>query len=141
NGTANPAPVVSCTGPSQGSASSTLSGPLSPLGVNTAAWDTDFVAPAIASSLSAAGTGLVRYPGGSWADQYLWQPNTVNGSAHPVNFAQYASQVDAIAGGQKFVTVNYGSDTAASAAAWVRQAATTSGQGVALWEIGNELYG
>lgn len=140
NGTSNPIPPVTCTGPSQGSASATLSGPLDPLGVNTAAWDTNFVDPAISSDLSAASTGLIRYPGGSWADQYLWQPNTVAGAAQPVNFAQYSSQVDAISGGQKFVTVDYGSDTPQSAAAWVTQSAT-SGQGVALWEIGNEEYG
>lgn len=141
NGTSNPVPAVNCSGPSQGSSSATLSGPLEPLGVNTAAWDTNFVDPAIATSMSAAHLGLVRYPGGSWADQYMWQTNTVNGSAQPVNFAQYSNQVNAVGNGQKFVTVNYGSDTAASAAAWVKQAATTAGQGTTLWEIGNEVYG
>jgi Cellulose binding domain len=140
NGTSNPVPAITCSGPSQGSSSATLSGPLDPLGVNTAAWDTNFVDPAIASAMSAATLGLVRYPGGSWADQYLWQPNTVSGSTQPVDFAQYSSQVDAVSGGQKFVTVDYGSDTPQSAAAWVTQSAT-SGQGVALWEIGNEEYG
>src|SRR5215467_13263371 len=116
NGTANPVPAITCTGPSQGSGSATLSGSLDPLGVNTAAWDTNVTDPAIASDLSAASTGLIRYPGGSWADQYLWQPNTVNGSAQPVDFAQYASAVDAISGGQKLVTIDYGSDTPQSAA-------------------------
>ncbi|MBO0870513.1 MAG: cellulose binding domain-containing protein, partial [Micromonosporaceae bacterium] len=141
NGTSNPAPTLTCTGPSQGSGSAVLAGPLQPLGVNTAAWDTNFVDAPIAGSLSAASVGLIRYPGGSWADQYLWQPNTVNSSVQPVNFAQFSNQVDAVTGGQKFVTIDYGSDTPASAGAWVRQAAGTSGQGVALWEIGNELYG
>lgn len=141
NGTSNPVPAVTCSGPSQGSASATLSGPLQPLGVNTASWDTNFVDPAIASSLSAANTGLIRYPGGSYADDYMWQTNTYKGTVDPVSFAQYSSQVNAITGGQKFVTVNYGSDTAASAGAWAKQAASTSGQGVTLWEIGNEVYG
>jgi len=140
NGTSNPVPTITCAGPSQGSGSATLSGPLDPLGVNTAAWDTNFTDPAIASDLSAAHIGLIRYPGGSWADQYLWQPNTVNGSTQPVDFAQYSSQVDAIIGGQKLVTINYGSDTPQHAAAWVSQS-TTSGEGVNLWEIGNEEYG
>lgn len=102
--------------------------PLDPLWVNTAAWDTNYVDAAIPGDLSAASLGLIRYPGGSWADQYLWQPNTVNGSTQPVDFAQYSSQTDAISGGQKFVTINYGSDTPQSAAAWVRQSAT-SGEG------------
>jgi Cellulose binding domain len=140
NGTSNPVPTVSCAGPSQGSSSATLSGPLDPLGINTASWDTNFVDPAIASDLSAADTGLIRYPGGSFADEYLWQPNTEDGTTQPVDFAQYSSQVDAITNGQKFVTVNYGSDTPQDAEAWVTQSAT-SGQGVALWEIGNEEYG
>jgi hypothetical protein len=143
NGTSNTVPAVSCTGPSEGSGSATLSGPLDPLGVNTASWDTNFPDPAIASSLSSASTGLIRYPGGSYADGYLWQPNTYQGTADPVDFAQYSKQVDAITNGQKFVTVNYGSDTPADAAAWVTQSAqsATSGEGVSLWEIGNEEYG
>jgi hypothetical protein len=140
NGTSNPVPTLTCSGPSQGSGSAVLSGSLDPLGVNTAAWDTNFTDPAIASDLSAANTGLIRYPGGSWADEYLWQSNTVDGSAQPVDFAQYSSQVDAITGGQKFVTIDYGSDTPADAAAWVTQS-QTSGEGVSLWEIGNEEYG
>ena len=140
NGTSNPVPAVLCAGPSEGSGSATLNGSLDPLGVNTASWDTNFTDPAIASSLSSASTGLIRYPGGSYADGYLWQSNTYQGTADPVDFAQYSSQVDAITNGQKFVTVNYGSDTPQDAAAWVTQSAT-SGQGVALWEIGNEEYG
>src|SRR5579884_493092 len=141
NGTSNPVPTVTCSGPSQGSSSAVLSGPLTPLGVNTASWDTNFVDSAISTDLNAAHTGLIRYPGGSWADEYMWQANTAKGQTQPVNFAQYSSQVDSISGGQKFVTVNYGSDTAASAGAWAKQAATTAGEGVSLWEIGNENYG
>lgn len=140
NGTSNPVPTVNCSGPSQGTGSATLAGPLDPLGVNTAAWDTNYMDPAIATNLSSAKVGLVRYPGGSWADQYLWQPNTVNGAAQPVDFAHYATQTNAVASGQKFVTINYGSDTPQSAAAWVTQS-KTAGQGVSLWEIGNEEYG
>src|SRR5215469_5645726 len=140
NGTSNPVPSLSCAGPTEGTGSATLNGSLDPLGVNTASWDTNFVDPAIASSLSSASTGLLRYPGGSYADGYLWQPNTYQGTSDPVDFAQYATQTDAITNGQKFVTVNYVSDTPQDAAAWVTQS-KTSGQGVSLWEIGNEEYG
>lgn len=140
NGTSNPAPTISCAGPSEGQASATLTGTLDPLGVNTASWDTNFSDSAISTDLNAASVGLIRYPGGSWADQYLWQPNTANGTTQPIDFAQYSSQVDSIGGGQKFVTVNYGSDTAADAAAWVTRS-KTAGEGVSLWEIGNEEYG
>lgn len=141
DGKNNPLPTVTCTGPTQGSSSKKLSGPLEPLGVNTASWDTNFVDASIATDLSAARTGLIRYPGGSWADEYDWQKNTAKGDKMPVDFAAYSKQVDAIANGQKFVTVNYGSDTPASAGAWAKQARNTPGQQVALWEIGNEMYG
>ncbi|HXC84901.1 MAG TPA: cellulose binding domain-containing protein, partial [Trebonia sp.] len=140
NGTSNPVPTVSCVGPSEGTGSAALTGSLDPLGVNTASWDTNFTDPAIASSLSAASTGLLRYPGGSYADGYLWQSNSYQGTTDPVDFAQYSTQADAITNGQKFVTVNYGSDTPADAASWVTQS-QTSGEGVSLWEIGNEEYG
>src|SRR5258707_578813 len=43
--------------------------------------------------------------------------------------------------GQRFKTVNYGSGPPALAAAWVKQAKSTSGQAVSFWEIGNENYG
>jgi hypothetical protein len=140
NGTSNPAPTAGCVGPSEGTGSAALTGSLDPLGVNTASWDTNFTDPAIATDLSAADTGLLRYPGGSYADQYMWQTNTYNGTTDPVDFAQYSTQANAITGGQKFVTVDYGSDTAASAGAWAKQS-TTSGENVSLWEIGNEEYG
>jgi len=140
NGTSDPVPAVSCAGPSQGSGSATLSGSLDPLGANTAAWDTNYTDPSIASQLSAANVGLMRYPGGSYADDYFWQTNTYEGTTDPVDFAQYSSTTDSITDGQKFVTVNYGSDTAADAGAWATQA-ETAGEGVSLWEIGNEEYG
>ena len=140
DGTHNPVPALTCAGPSQGTSSATLSGPLDPLGVNTAAWDTNFVDPAIASQMSAANVGLVRYPGGSWADQYQFETNTVAGAVQPVNYSQFSQQVDAVTGGQKFNTIDYGSDTPQTAADWVKQS-QAAGQGAALWEIGNEEYG
>jgi hypothetical protein len=140
NGTSNPIPAVSCLGPSEGSGSATLSGSLDPLGANTASWDTNYTDPSIASQLSAAHVGLMRYPGGSYADGYLWQSNSYQGTTDPVDFAQYSTATDSISGGQKFVTVDYGSDTPASAGAWVTQS-QTAGQGVSLWEVGNEKYG
>lgn len=139
-GTSNPLPAVTCTGPSQGVASAVLSGPLEPLGVNTASWDGDFVAPEIAEYLSEGRIGLIRYPGGSWADEYLWQENTAKGEVMPVDFDAFSAQVNKVTGGQKSVTVNYGSDTPESAAAWVRES-LEPGKGVTLWQIGNELYG
>ena len=119
--------------------------------------------------LKAADIGLLRYGGGSYADYYDWQTNTdiqtciwgnpfgsFTGAPFPYDttapftgascdstdslpFDQFAAQAKAI-GAQSLVTVNYGSGTPAEAAAWVSHA-RTSGDGVALWEVGNENYG
>ena len=119
--------------------------------------------------LKAADIGLLRYGGGSYADYYDWQTNTdiqtciwgnpfgsFTGAPFPYDttapftgascdstdslpFDQFAAQAKAI-GAQSMVTVNYGSGTPAEAAAWVSHA-RTSGDGVALWEVGNENYG
>lgn len=140
DGTHNPVPVITCAGPSEGTSSATLAGSLDPLGVNTAAWDTNFVDPQIATQMSAADVGLVRYPGGSWADKYLFETNTVAGAVQPVDYAQFTKQVDAVKSGQVFNTIDYGSDTPQTAADWVKQS-QLAGQGAALWEIGNEEYG
>jgi hypothetical protein len=119
--------------------------------------------------LQAADIGLLRYGGGSYADYYDWQTNTdiqtciwgnpfgsFTGAPFPYDttapftgascdstdslpFDQFTAQAKAI-GAQSLVTVNYGSGTPAEAAAWVSHA-RTSGDGVALWEVGNENYG
>jgi hypothetical protein len=135
-----------------------------PLGLNTAPWDYIYAANTSASGgvdviqplLQAAGIDMLRYGGGSYADYYDWQTNTniqnclpddatasfTSGcaSSDSLDFSQFSGQARAI-GAQSFVTVNYGSGTPAEAAAWVAQAKSTPGQGVALWEVGNETYG
>jgi hypothetical protein len=147
---------------------STITAPVllsaAPLGLNTAPWDYEYAANASAGGgldqiqplLQAAGIDQLRYGGGSYADYYGWQTNTNIQNCLPFNatasftsscssgdslaFGQFAQQAKAI-GAQSFVTVNYGSGTPAEAAAWVAQAKSTPGQGVALWEVGNENYG
>jgi hypothetical protein len=55
-----------------------------PLGLNTAPWDYIYAANTSASGgvnviqplLQAAGITMLRYGGGSWADEYDWQTNT-----------------------------------------------------------------
>jgi hypothetical protein len=137
------------------------------LGLNTAPWDYIYAAGTSAGGglntiqplLQAAGIGLLRYGGGSYADAYDWQTNsnienclpddptasyvvTSSGCAtsDSLGFDQFSAQAKA-AGAQSFVTVNYGSGTPAEAAAWVTDAQTTPGDSVALWEVGNESYG
>jgi hypothetical protein len=135
-----------------------------PLGLNTAPWDYIYAADTSAGGgvdviqplLQAAGIDMLRYGGGSYADYYDWQTNTniqnclpddatasftsSCSSSDSLDFSQFSQQARAI-GAQSFVTVNYGSGTPAEAAAWVAQAKSTAGQGVALWEVGNENYG
>jgi hypothetical protein len=142
---------------------------LSPLalGLNTAPWDYIYAAGTSAGGgvdtiqplLQAASIGLLRYGGGSYADAYDWQTNSNIENCLPgdptasyvvtssscatsdsLDFDQFSAQAKA-AGAQSFVTVNYGSGTPAEAAAWVSHAQRTPGDGVALWEVGNETYG
>jgi hypothetical protein len=134
-----------------------------PLGVNVAPWDGAYAANTPAGGganvmqplLKAAGIGQLRYGGGGYADIYDWQRNAdawncqpnitvasfTSGcaSSDPLDFSQFSRQARAI-GAESLVTVNYGSGTPAEAAAWVGHAARTPGEGVALWEIGNESY-
>src|SRR3984893_3629748 len=135
-----------------------------PLGLNTAPWDYEYAANVSAGGgldviqplLQAADINMLRYGGGSYADYYDWQTNTNIQNCLPDNatasftsscssgdslgFSQFSQQARAV-GAKSFVTVNYGSGTPAEAAAWVAQARSTAGQGVALWEVGNETYG
>lgn len=160
--------TATAAAPAAASAGSTLSLPAllsgAPLGLNTAPWDYIYAANTSASGgvnviqplLQAASINMLRYGGGSYADYYDWQTNTniqnclpddatasfasSCASSDSLNFSQFSQQARAI-GAQSFVTVNYGSGTPAEAAAWVAQAKSTPGQGVALWEVGNETYG
>ena len=76
-------------------------------------------ANAITKLLEAAGLRLIRYPGGSWADQYDWSNDTdTSGCAgevtsscttyDPLTFDAISKNARA-AGASTFVTVNYGS--------------------------------
>ena len=109
--------------------------------------------------LRAADVGLLRYGGGSYADDYGWETDSNIGNCLPndatasfvvtgggcatsdaLDFDQFSAQAKA-AGAQSLVTVNYGSGTPAEAAAWVTRSVSTPGDKVALWEVGNETYG
>lgn len=127
-------------------------GPLA-LGVNVAAWDSTLAGAdvtAVDDRIKAAGLHLLRYPGGSWADEYDWATNTDTskcvGVAGGTCSASDALGFDALsaqartAGASMFVTINYGSGTPAEAAAWVTHSAKSVGRSVALWEVGNESY-
>jgi hypothetical protein len=130
-----------------------------PLGINIAPWDALYTGTSggvIQMLLKKARIDQIRYGGGVSADYYNWQTNTDIGKCLPKSdageftakcathdalpFSLFSKNTRAI-GAQSFVTVNYGSGTAAEAAAWVKQAKSTAGQAVGLWEVGNESYG
>jgi hypothetical protein len=146
--------VAGCSTPhTKGPPAGRLIGPLA-LGVNLAAWDDIYghvEATKMTHDLESAGLALIRYPGGSWADEYDWKTNTDSSKCSNGSPTAACDSVDALsftsvsararsAGASTFATVNYGSGTPAEAAAWVTHAAKAGRQAVALWEVGNETY-
>src|ERR1017187_9043076 len=111
-------------------------------GINTGDWDTDFNIQDTIPELNKAGWQTLRFPGGSDSDDYHWYLNTHNNQASyqqnnsGTNFAAVATNL----GATVIITANYGSGTAAEAAAWVAYANVTNHYGFKYWEIGNEEY-
>ena len=126
----------------------------SPLGIDLAPWDGIYsttgnttytgskIAAAAESMLKAAGVKQIHYGGGVTADDYNWSTDRETGKTYNdgFNFAKVSAAARGL-GAQTFTTVNFGSGTPALAAAWVKQAKSTSGQAVSYWEVGNESYG
>jgi hypothetical protein len=110
------------------------------LGANTATWDDQLSDPKVPGLITQASIGLLRFPGGSAADEYDWKTNEWAGKAQPSSYATFMSLAAATAAAP-FVTVNYGTGTPQEAAAWVTKAASMPDQSGALWEVGNEQYG
>jgi hypothetical protein len=112
------------------------------LGVNDAVWDGHLQDEQIPSLLRADGVKVMRYPGGSTADNFHWQTNTLDdgSNAGTDTFDQFMQVVQKV-GATPIITVNYGSGSPAEAAAWVQYANVTKEYHIRYWEIGNELYG
>ena len=128
--------------------------PSTAIGLNGSTYDGALTDAAVPGLLSAVGTNLIRFPGGTSSDSYNWKTNTdvLSGQPQAVNFDQYATLL-ARTSAQGMITVNYGTgDTAGAsqspaetgaqfAADWVRYANVTKHYGIKYWEIGNEIYG
>lgn len=113
-------------------------------GLNTATFDGHLNDSASTTAIAGAGIEALRYPGGSTADAYRWQTNTtVNGLgyANPSNGFDDFMGIAQKTGASPIITVNYGSGTAAEAAAWVKYSNVTKKYGVKYWELGNEIPG
>lgn len=111
-------------------------------GLNTAIWDSDFDTPTTARALAELGTHILRFPGGSAADDYNWATDEsgTNTWAWGTSFASF-THIATNLGAQAMITVNYGTGTSNEAAAWVSSANVTNHLGFKYWEIGNECYG
>jgi hypothetical protein len=130
------------------------------LGMNMGAWfDNVNYADAINTSFGQAGIKAIRYPGGSFSDQYHWgeggvapyscqtQSPVTGGYGGPDTFSQYAASIVQAGGYDLALTANYGSDETCTeggqpseAAAWAA-AALTEGIIVSHMTVGNEEYG
>ena len=128
--------------------------PSTAIGTNGSVYDAALTDAAVPGLLKNAGTGLIRFPGGTSSDTYNWKTNTdaKSGLAQSVDFDQYATLLGQ-SGAQGMITVNYGTGDAAGAtqspaesgaqlaADWVKYANVTHHDGIKYWEIGNEVYG
>jgi hypothetical protein len=114
-------------------------------GLNTPVYDGHLNDSASTTAIARAGIGALRYPGGSIADAYRWQTNTMvangGGYANPSNGFDDFMGIARKVGASPIITVNYGSGTAAEAAAWVKYANVTKKYGIKYWELGNEIPG
>jgi alpha-N-arabinofuranosidase len=111
-------------------------------GLNATIWDDAFATPETTELLAAAGTRVLRFPGGSISDEYHWRTNTTLADTWTwaTDFDAFARVALAI-NSAVYITVNYGSGTPEEAAEWVTYANATRGYGFKFWEIGNESYG
>ncbi len=129
------------------------------LGMNLAAWyDVAANATAINTAFQAAGIKAVRWPGGSWSDDYHWGMNGATPSLCPNSgststwggwdtFSQFVTTIVQAGGFDLALTANYGDDVTctkpgdpAEAAAWIT-AAVSDGIHVSHMTVGNEEYG
>jgi hypothetical protein len=133
-------------------------------GLNTAVWDSHLLDAGVPGLVQQAGVSILRFPGGSTADFYHWQSNTVQtcslcGGVDASDTFDAFMNVAKAGGAQAMITVNYGSGTPQEAADWVQYAnkgspnyngpvptypagsSTGHDYGIKYWEVGNEVYG
>jgi alpha-L-arabinofuranosidase len=104
--------------------------------VNTGAGDTDLNTPATKAILNDIGSTCLRWPGGSYGDEYHWT-NEPSGGSHSTDFIALATNAHS----QAFIIVNYGTSTPEEAAFGVRRFNVTNHSNFKYWEIGNEING
>ncbi|MBV8197345.1 MAG: hypothetical protein JO263_04370 [Candidatus Eremiobacteraeota bacterium] len=122
-------------------------------GVGMVVWF-DITQPGIAKSLETAGMEATRWPGGTPADAYHWQTNTMTQcGGHPYHadphstFDNFMQDVAIPAHLDVAIVVNYGSNREcnggadpAEAASWVAYANQTKHYNITWWTVGGELW-
>ncbi|HLJ67699.1 MAG TPA: hypothetical protein VKX16_10115 [Chloroflexota bacterium] len=123
------------------------------IGINATLWGDHYYDAPTLPALTALGTSIVRFPGGSTSDEYHWATNSVTKGSHtyinPANgWPSMLQKLLQPARQHLLITVNYGTNQDGTgggdpgeAAAWVKDANLNRGLGVRSWEIGNETYG
>ncbi len=118
------------------------------LGMNMAAWY-DPTTSAIVPAFQLAGIQVVRWPGGSWSDDYHWSTNTMCGNTPNTNatFANFVNDLVVPGNFDVALTANYGTNPTCNgpgqpseAAAWIAKAKSLNAH-VSHMTVGNEEYG
>lgn len=105
--------------------------------VNTAAWDGYLDTTNTIFALTNIDNQALRWPGGSWGDDYHWTNEYRGWGSYSINFIHVATNTRA----QVFIIVNYGSSTPEEAAFGVRMFNITNHCAFKYWEVGNENFG
>ena len=118
------------------------------LGMNMAAWY-DPATSAVVPAFQLAGIRVVRWPGGSWSDDYHWATNTMCGNTPNTNatFTNFVNDLVVPGNLDVALTANYGSNSTCNgpgqpseAAAWIAKAKAINAH-VSHMTVGNEEYG
>jgi len=109
-------------------------------GVNVGLWAPELLDEASVRAQKPLNLSVVRYPGGLRADEEDWQ-KTLKAKDSNVDTDEFLDWCATIKCKPMFIA-NVGDGTPEQAAAWVKYVnQTRKGPRVALWEIGNEIYG
>lgn len=109
-------------------------------GANVGLWVPDLIDAAGVSLHKQLNLGVVRYPGGLRADEEDWQKTlkVKDANIDTDEFLDWCTKTSC----RPMFTANVGDGSPELAAAWVKYVnQTRKGPKVALWEIGNEIYG
>lgn len=122
------------------------------IGVNTPIWNPNLVHKAVPRLIRDAGLRTLVFNGGGVSDLYHWADGSLSQDPdkahHPYDyfalkprfsFDQFQTMAR-LSDASTLVHVNYGTGTAAEAAAWVRHANRNNNDRVRDWEIGEEVY-